>query len=189
MWERAKHCLMGLALGLAPLYAGSAIAGDFAVREAKTHLSDHVYLLDAQIDFELSEQAREALNNGIPITIRIDIKVQRKRGWWLPDADVAALEQRYRIHYHALSEQFLVLNLNSSALYAHSTLGSALEALGTIRDFPLLDDKLISKGEQYEVELKARLDIEALPSPLRPLAYINPAWRLSSDWYVWSLEP
>jgi hypothetical protein len=47
----------------------------------------------------------------------------------------------------------------------------------------------VDSGEEYEVLIHAELDIEALPSPLRPLAYITPAWRLNSDWYSWSLTP
>ena len=177
-----------LLTALMPLASVAVHAEGFQVRYANTRLSDQVYVLNAGIDYSFSETALQALNNGVPLTILLEIDVQRKRRWWL-DADVAELEQRYRIRFHALSGQYLVRNLNSGALYTYSTLSSALDALGRVRDLPLLDEKLIEPGEKYEVELKAELDIEALPSPLRPLAYITPAWHLGSDWFVCSLKP
>ena len=61
--------------------------------------------------------------------------------------------------------------------------------LGKIRNFPLLDEHLIGdKGHRY-VRLRALLDIESLPSPMRPLAYLSSLWRLKSDWYEWPIEP
>ena len=32
-------------------------------------------------------------------------------------------------------------------------------------------------------------DIEALPAPIRPLAYLSPKWRLETKWHDWSLNP
>jgi len=163
-------------------------AADFFITGVHTHLKDNVYLLDAYIDYRFSDEALEALDNGVPLTFQLTIEIQRKRKWWL-DADVADLQQRYRLQYHALSHQYLLQNLNSGAFYAFQSLTAARDAMGTLRDFPLLDKQLVEPEEKYEVLLHAELDIEALPSPLRPLAYITPAWRLDSDWYTWSLTP
>lgn len=183
---RLWRFLLAVAFGLVPLCVW---AGEFSVRGADTTLVEGVYLLNAHVDYTFSSQALKALENGIPLTIRLDIEVQRRRSWWWFDDDIASLEQRYQLRYHAFSQQYLIRNLNSGALYTYPTLASAVEALGDIRDFPLLDEKLIKPHEKYEVELRAYLDIEALPSPLRPLAYITPAWHLGSEWYKWSLTP
>lgn len=182
----------GAALRLAVLLlwglAFEARAGEFLIRWAESRVSNEVYLLDAQIDYRLSPTALEALESGVPLTMRLDILVQRKRRYWL-DETVADLEQRYQVRYHALSDQYLVRNLNSGGLYAYPTLGLALEGMGKVRHLPLLDRRLIGAGQHYEVELHAGLDIEELPAPLRPIAYISPSWRLESDWYSWSLTP
>jgi hypothetical protein len=177
-----------LALWLGLLLAPPLHAADFFITGIHTRLQDNVYLLDANIDYRFSDEALEALDNGVPLTFQLNIEIQRKRRWWL-DAEVADLQQRYRLQYHALSHQYLLQNLNSGAFYAFHTLSAARDAMGTLRDYPLLDEQLVEEGEEYEVLLQTELDIEALPSPLRPLAYITPAWRLNSDWYTWSLTP
>ena len=46
----------------------------------------------------------------------------------------------------------------------------------------------MDKNAAYSVRLQASLDIEALPLPLRPLAYVSPSWHLSSEWYTWDLD-
>jgi len=145
--------------------------------------------MDAQVDFQFSQKALDALANGVPLTLEMDIEVHRKRSWMLPDETVATLEQNYQLRYHALSHQYLVKNLNSGAVYNFLSRENALQALGDIRNFPLLDAKLTKPEERYEIELRVKLDIESLPSPLRLLAYISPAWHLSSDWSTWSLQP
>lgn len=179
-----RHLL--LLFGL--LFALPLHAADFFITGINTRLHENVYLLDAHVDYRFSDEALNALDNGVPLTFELSIEIERKRKWWL-DSEVASLQQRYHLQYHPLSHQYLLQNLNSGAFYAFQSLSSALDAMGTLQDFPLLDAQLIEKDEKYEVLLHAELDIESLPSPLRPLAYISPAWRLNSDWYTWSLTP
>lgn len=165
-----------------------ARADDFAIHKVETHLSEQVYVMDAQVDYTFSSRALEALDSGVPLTLRMDIEVQRKRGW-LPDVTIATLEQFYQIKYHALSQTYLVRNLNSGAVYSYLTQQEAIESLGKLHNFPLLDAKLIAPGERYEIEMRIALDIDSLPSPLKLIAYVTPGWHLSSDWSAWSLKP
>lgn len=176
-------CLLGLLLGLLPALGQ---AQEFTIERAATQLVDDVYVLDADVEYELTDPVLEALSNGVPLILRLDIDVIERRAFWL-DQEMAELEQRYRLNYHALADQYLVRNLNSGAVYSHPTLGSALRDIGRVRNFPLIDDNLVEAQGRYEVRLRASLDIEELPSPLRPLAYITPAWRLDSDRYTWPL--
>jgi hypothetical protein len=174
--------VLGLLLAL-PLHAG-----EFFITGVHIRPQADLYLLDANVDYRFSEEALEALDNGVPLTLQLSIEIKRKRNWWL-NAGVASLQQRYRLQFHPLSHQYLLHNINSGAYYAFQSLTAAVDAMGSLRNFPLLDAQLIQEGESYEVLLQAELDIESLPSPLRPLAYITPAWRLNSDWYTWSLTP
>ncbi|WP_303909397.1 DUF4390 domain-containing protein [Thiohalomonas denitrificans] len=183
-----KHWLSALLVSLLPLSVAVA-KEDFAVQDAKTRLEGGVYLLDAEVDYRFSSKALDALENGVPLVLVLDIEVEKKRPWWWYDSEVASLEQRFEVQYHALSDQYLLSNLNSGALYAYPTLSSTADAVGDIRSLPLLDANLIEPDATYEVQLRSRLDIEALPLPLRPLAYVLPGWRLSSEWYACALTP
>lgn len=161
-------------------------AAGFRVIDAGTRLREGVYRLNATIDYDLSQAALDALQNGVPLTISLEMEVRRERKWMWDDT-VASLQQRFRLEYHTLAQQYLVTNLNSGEYKSFPTRGSALEFLGRVRDFPLLDRSLLDPDEQYYVQLRATLDIESLPAPLRPLAYLSGDWRLTSEWYTWPL--
>jgi len=165
----------------------NAHANGFTIRSVSTHLNDKVYQLDANIDYRFSDSALEALRNGVPLIVLLDIKVEQHRNWWL-NKTIADLQQGYLLLYHALTEKYIVNNLNSGAQENYERLSSALEALGKIKDLPILDANLTSRGNRYIVRLRTRLDLESLPAPMRPLAYISSDWRLESDWYEWPLQ-
>ena len=145
-------------------------------------------MLDANIEYRLSEPVLEALKNGVPLIILVDIEVAQVRNWWM-NKTIAELQQGYLLLYHALSEKYILNNLNSGVQENYDSLISALSSLGKIRNFPLLDANLAIADKRYEVSLKAYLDLEALPAPMRPIAYISSQWRLESDWYRWPLNP
>ncbi|MFZ1643760.1 MAG: DUF4390 domain-containing protein [Candidatus Contendobacter sp.] len=176
--------LLALLLGL--LWAIGGQAAGFEVISAATRLEGGVYRLNAQIEYRFSTAALEALQNGVPLTVDIEMEVRRRRSWvW--DETVYALTQRFQLEYHTLSQQYLVSNLNSGERRAFPTRAAALGFMGRIHDFPLLDRSLLTENERYEGALRVQLDIEALPAPLRLLAYLSDDWRLTSEWRLWAL--
>ena len=183
----SKASIVGLLLCLGIGMTPSAWAGNFTIRSVETHLHDKVYLLDANIEYQFSEATLEALRNGVPLIVLLDIEVEQERTWWL-NKTIAELQQGYLLLYHALTEKYIVNNLNSGAQENYDQLNSALAALGKVKDLPVLDSQLVSKDNRYSVKLKTHLDLESLPAPMRPLAYISSDWRLESDWYKWPLQ-
>lgn len=177
-----KLGVVGLCLSTSVL----AAPAQFAVHDAKTILSGDVYYLEAKLDYQFTEVVMAALDNGVSLTLALDIEVYSpSRYMW--EEVVATLEQRYQIQYHALSEQYLLLNLNSGSQFVYSSLGSALATLGKIERVPILDAHLLKKDEQYKVRVRSRLDLESLPVPLQLKAYVSSDWWLSSGWYSWDL--
>ena len=146
-----------------------------------------VYLLSAKLHFVLPEGARQAIQDGVALTLQTEIELHRARRWWLDDT-VAALEQKYEVVYHALSEHYLLRNLNSGEQTAYGTLDTALEALNTLYDLPVLDQSLLDPIEQYEVRLRVTLDVRTLPETLRLVLFWTDNWRQRTDWYLWPLK-
>ncbi len=179
--------LVAVLFGFA-LVSPSVSAEGFQVRSADSKLVERVYMLDARIDYRFSEPTLEALQNGVPLIVLVDIEVEQVRKWWF-NKTIAELQQGYLLLYHALTEKYIINNLNSGVQKNYDSLGSALAALGRIDDLPLLDANLVKMDEQYQVNLQTYLDLEALPAPMRPIAYISSQWRLESDWYQWPLKP
>ena len=179
---QAALCLLTL-LVLPPAQATEA----FIIKSLETRLQDHVYAFSTHIEYGFSDEALVALKNGVPLIILLNIEVQEERWYW--NKTIAELEQGYLLIYHALSKKFIIHNLNSGTQTDYSRLDDALYALGHIENLPLIDAKLLKPDARYVLRLQSRLDIESLPAPMRPLAYISSDWRLQSDWYTWPLTP
>jgi len=171
---------------VAALYAIGVRADGFTVDNASFRVVDGVVSMNADVRFKFSEAIREALSNGVDLTVVVESEVARVRDflWNEPTARLAA---RYGIEFHALSNQYLLRNLNLGITQSYASLEALTADLGEIRDFPLIGVARLSAAERYTVRVQARLDIESLPAPMRPLAYLSSLWRLKSDWHEWDL--
>jgi hypothetical protein len=161
--------------------------GRFEVREAHVDLSSGVYFLNASIEYRLSSDTRAALQSGVPLTIRLEVELLNNRRFWFDNED-AALRQLYQLEYHALSERYIVQSLNSGDQASFSSLFAALNYLGRVEHLPLIDAALIDPDRDYDIRLRAVLDVEQFPGPLRLLAFWRRDWSLGSDWYRWRLQ-
>ncbi len=161
--------------------------GFFQVRSAVAQLRDGVYYLNAVVDYRLSTEAVDALNSGVPLGIRLDVEIIHPRRWWFDDDDVA-LQQSYQVDYHALSERYTVLNVNSGDQASFGSLFAALQFLGRVERLPLVDTAVLDDDRGYYVRMRASLDQEQLPGPLRLLAFWRRDWAIASEWYRWPLR-
>jgi len=175
-----------LAVCSVPLLA--QVEGRFEVLSAYPTERGGVYYVDAKILYELPTTADEALRSGVTLTIELQIEVERLRRFPLPDKGVASLLQRYALQYHALSDRYIVQNLNSGEQATYATLAAAETALGEVHELPVLDVALIEPGERHQISMRAVLDIKKLPAPLRLFAFMFDDWRVTSQWYRWRFE-
>lgn len=183
----AARLLVALLLAaVGSLSSGAAWAQSrFEVRSAYVERVDNVYQLNATIDFELPEGARAAVRDGVPLTLHLDIVVHRQRSYWL-DETVATLDQNYELLFHALSERYLVRNLNSGEQASYPTLDAALDALRVISNLPILDQALVRSDSRHEISVRASLDVRTMPDTLRFILFWADDWRQRSEWYTWS---
>lgn len=184
------HCLVFAVLALSPFGEPGAQpedAGSFEVRAAAHDLVDGVYYVDALINLRLPTEAVEALHSGLPLTIRVEVEVLRRfRLWW----DLTAFEpivQRYQLTYSAVTDRYLVLNINTLQRSSYESLVQALDAVGRIERLPVVDAGLLDDDRRYEFRIRAGLDKDDLPGPLRLLAFWRGDFSIESEWLTWRL--
>ncbi|MDN5872296.1 MAG: DUF4390 domain-containing protein [Nitrococcus sp.] len=180
--------LLALLLVLVTTLSSAGADGIFRIRSGAISLHDGVYYLDAKVEYRLSDVAREALDSGVPLYVVLEIKVIQPHWWslWWEDV-VAQLTQRYRLQYHALSQRYVLTAINSGERRSFRRLRAMLVELGNVQGVPVIDAELLQAPAQYLVRARARLDLDALPRPLRTVVYLSPEWRLVSDWHQWQL--
>lgn len=189
-----RGSVVALMAMLAVLAGGTVIAQDeperegyFEVRSATTVLDDGVHDLDARLQLVLSSQALEALNSAVPLTIELQIQVIRVRRFYM-DALQAELAVRFELEYNQVTQRYIVRNLNSGDQDSFATLYSALNNLGRVQDLTVIYDTLLDPDREYRVRVRAMLQTQQLPAPLRLLTFWRSQWQLQSEWFEWSLE-
>ncbi len=186
--RRMRNLLSIWAL-LAFLWPASALARDFTIESVAGRITDGQFIVDARIDVQLNESTIEALENGVTLEFELQAALLRpRRLWW--DAEVTAVTRRFLLGRHALADGYTLSEPGADQHLIFKNMDDALSALGDVRDFVAGSAAgQVSSTGKYRGRLRLRLDIEALPAPLRPIAYISPSWRLSSGWYEWVFVP
>jgi len=145
-------------------------------------------ILDAQISYELNETAVEALENGVPLTFVTHVQM-RAADAWVWSKDVAEYRLRSVLRYRPLSGLYEVRVAGTEDKQVFATRASALRFMGRIRDMAIIDRGKLDPAGEYLVRLNCYLDVEALPLPMRPMAYLSSDWDIQAEPWEWRLKP
>ena len=161
--------------------------GYFDVRSATTILDKQNYLLDARLQLFLSDEALNALNSGVPLTIELNVEIIRSRRF-LPDAKEDELQFQYELEYRPLSQRYIVRDVKGDTQDSYATLFSALNKLGKLQDLVLTQNSSLDPQSKYRFRLQALLSTKQYSAPLRMLFFWRNQWDLKSEWFEWQLK-
>lgn len=157
------------------------------IRSVNTDIRENVLFLDANIDYVLSDRALAALYSGIHLEFQVEIKLSKNRRLWL-DEEVARLTQDYLLTYNVLTERYSLQNINSRELSTFNNITSALNLLGRLSRFPVIDESLLDIEAVYFVEVRSLLKVEVNSSVLRFLSIFGSNISIESDWFEWQVN-
>lgn len=171
-------CLAGIAeFAWANEHKAEVVRGHFAQ-------TAEGYEVDAELSFRLSNKAREALHKGVPLNWLVLVELQERDGVWREIA--VRRELTYQLQYHALLNQYSVKAPRGEERFL--SLNAALSYMNTLHEqmpSAVLDE---DAEPPYQLAVKIQFNHDLLPVPLRPFAYLEHRWDLSSDWYIWPQE-
>ncbi|MBU6459449.1 MAG: DUF4390 domain-containing protein [Proteobacteria bacterium] len=163
-----------------------ANASTISVNQTSLHLVDNVYQLNSVFKLNLSHFQKNALQHGINLTFIIEFDLIHHRTWWL-NQKIADVRQQRTLSYHELTRQYQ-LNING-LVSNYPDLTDALRALGTVKQWQVVDAVLLKKGVSYTAGIHMWLDTSQLPKPLQVNALTNNDWLLDSGWHHFKLNP
>lgn len=144
------------------------------------------YFLLGGYQLTLTPAMEDALQRGVPLYFLQLFEAYRPRDFWLGE-DVADLRRTLRLSHNALLRNFQVSGGGNPRTF--DTLPQALEALGSLDDWHVLDKKSLSRKYLYHARVRMYLDTSLLPKPLQINAFTSNRWDLDSDWREWSFKP
>jgi Domain of unknown function (DUF4390) len=187
-FARCSACLVLCLIATAVPVAHAEDESKLKIREVQSALDEGVYELDVKTDLTLPDAARQAVESGLTLRLTYEITVDRVRRY-MPDAGIAALEQRYEVSYHALSQRYLVKNLNTGEQQDFGTLQAALDRVCDLRGLPVIDKALVADSRVYEGRIRAVLGMNTAPDVFGWLLFWTDDWSTESNWKTWTLRP
>lgn len=181
---------MARALVFCLLFAASLAseAQDIRVLRLTDRSEGGQYTLDLDAEIEPGREVREAVASGIPLRFVFDVRLHRVRRY-LWNESMLRLEWGVTVERHALAGKYVVADEASGQRQIASSLDDALIMAGRLRRVVLARDDELGKARPIAGRLRVKLDIESLPAPLRPIAWVSPRWHISSPWEEWELGP
>lgn len=179
----AKHFL--IYVGLLMLISTASLAMNFDVRKATITKVGNGYNLTANISYPLTPRVKEAIHNGVPIVFYQQLKIIDSLpilgDFWQWERTLWETKLRYQLRYHALTNQHVIIDLDTRVQRNFISLESALHALGTIEAMTLPPEHM-NDSDNLHVYVRSGLDLFSLPTPMRPGALISSKWQLESPW-------
>jgi hypothetical protein len=176
--------LMALLLLLpVPVVAGEAGEIDVA---ASVNLREGVYELTARVTYPLNNDVRAALADGATVRFSLRAVVDRQRRFWL-DATVVDVILRRELSWNAVSQRYILRNVQDGAQDSFAALDEALAAIGVVRDWQIAAQPKLEPDETYRIRVRAGYRSSRMPDALRALAFWSDGWSSESEWKSWTL--
>ena len=174
-----------LVLAAGFLLSGNVHAENIRIKSVALDAADEGYQFNADVEITLNPMLERSLGKGIVLYFVSELSLLDPRWYWL-DEKVARSKQREALSYYALTRQY---RLSRGALSQnYSTLKETLQALGRLRNRPIVANSELNQDTEYIAELRVWLDLSRLPKPFQVEALSSKEWNLSSDTLQWSVK-
>ena len=180
-------CIVALLCAMGAARAPAQDEGRFEIRNAYVELKDGIWQLDVSLDLGLSDAARQAFDEGVPLTLLLEAEATTARRL-LPDETVVELSRRWQLAYDAIADRYVVNNPATGEQGSHASRAEALAALARISGLPLADTTRLPPDGRFEMRVRASVEIGELPAAIKMLLFWK-SWSRSTDWYAWSVRP
>ncbi len=182
-----NYCLFTVLWVFCLFLSPTSYADDYHARinNVKVSVVNDYYLVSAHFTYQLSPEALEALQNGVPLFWTIRIKAEQQV-FFLANTLIEH-NIHYQLRYHALLNMYRVNNEETGETFNFSQLANALASISHIKALPVIAQHAVSTPATTTIKIKILFNLDALPLPLRPFAHLNHQWSLSSNWTSWPL--
>jgi len=179
--------LVALSCAAAAFAARAQDAGRFEIRNAYVELVNGSWQLDVRLDLALAQAAQQAFEEGVPLTLSLEVEASVERRLLL-DEDVVSMTREWQLAYDAIAERFVVTDRATGAHVSHATLAEALEALSRISGITIADTATLPEGQRFDMRVRATVEIGDLPAAVRMLLFWK-SWSRTTEWYAWKVRP
>lgn len=180
-WTKASAVAFLSACILITGCARQADVQHFELKRVDANWSNGQLSATVQQELKLSNEAREALVHGVPLTLQLEF-VFRNTGEGTP---VFNKLFNYEIRYLPLSNHYQLTLPGGDEVRTFPRLRHLLAELSSI-SLSVQTDEL--KQGKHELMARIRLDQQKMPPPMRLPMLFSARWRHDSDWTSWPVS-
>jgi hypothetical protein len=166
------------------LIAGCARQADnrhFELGQVDTDWSNGQLNVTVHQKLILSSEAREALENGVTLTLQLELFIRQSGSRTPLDKN----SYSYEIRYLPLIKHYQLNQPGAVEIRTFPRLRYLLAELSTVKQsFSMAD----APQGNYELMARTRLDQKKMPPPMRLPMLFSAQWRHDSNWTIWPVE-
>jgi len=153
----------------------------FAINNVVVNPGYKVLAVNYDQSLALSREAIEALENGVALTVQIEMELRDTQSL----TRLSHSYRRFEIRYLPLLQQYQLTDVADQSPRNYPRLRHALAALSRL-DLELKTSPL-APGT-YEFRVRTQLDNNRLPAPMRLPTRFSSQWQHDSEWSTWPFE-
>lgn len=157
-----------------------ARANGVEVTNARIEPSEEGYRVFVSFSFELGNDIKNAINEGIPVSFTTEVEVNRPRWYWFDEKTIRS-SQTVRIQYDLWRKQYTAA-VNGGLKQNFAKLEDAMSLVLRPRRWLIADKNALILGATYNVGVRLKLDSNQLSKPMLITSFSNSDWRLASEW-------
>ena len=173
--------LLSIAVLLAGCGQQSNVDYGFAIDKVTVSRAYQALSINLQQTLILSQQAREALEHGVTLTIMLEMELRNNNNMIVMRRDI----RRFQLSYLPLSERYQLLVEETDELESFSRLRHMLAEIDVLN--VQLGTGPLPSGN-YELRTRISLDESLLPAPMQLPAWFSSQWQHDSEWSVWPFK-
>lgn len=178
-------CLSGLFFSSLPVFSASQaeeeqepVIDEIVISTADGHL-----LLFATVQHCFTDEMLEGVRNGIPLTFRFDIRLNRIRKNWF-DSELVEHKINHTLSYDPLKEEYQVAFAEKNRPEVTRSLEEAKQMMADINGLKLYPLHELQVGSPYSLEIKATLVENTFPLGIHSIIPFTSLWNFETDWRI-----
>jgi len=168
------------------LFSVAASAEGIKLKTADLERVDNDWLLNAAFKIELTPGLEDAVQKGIVLYFQTEFELTHSRWYWF-DEKSAFVQRSTRLSYQPMTQQYRIAS--EGFTFSANTIFEALQAVGSIGGWRVIDGGQIDSGKSYSAALRMSLDLGKLPKPFQVNALNNRDWNVTSNWVRFPFSP
>jgi hypothetical protein len=184
-WCRSiQAILFGLLISAVSIAQGGS---PFNVKTASFTVQDSLLLLDSTIEIDLPKYINRAIDQGFAVPFMFEVEVLEYSQYWF-DKKLLSFKQQYQLHYLPMLSSYAIFDVNATERLYFNSRQLVVRYLKEVYAYPMFDFSNINQSKLAYVRMRAGIDVDELPLPLKSSSLWDNNWELQSDWFEWTID-